>query len=176
MGEFWPISWHGRGTWLAQALKLEQNRMVRRLRVLVVSFSAARARGTRARLRRAGYDVSLATTFSGGRRKLLRVPDLLIADVRMGAFNGLHLAMRALWAGIPSIVIGPHDCVLQREASSLGTRYLSGDVDAYAMLALVEDLASMRLARVTCVGPAAGVDLPKAAAVDYSGDPAATIH
>jgi DNA-binding response OmpR family regulator len=90
----------------------------------------------------------MRSTFSGGARGLQRDPDLIIADVRLGAFNGLHLAMRAIWAGIPAIVMGFEDGVLRREAAAMGAAYLAGRVDARALLAMVESLASMTLPRV----------------------------
>ena len=122
--------------------------MSRRLQVLVVTPNVRAGRGTRASLRAAGYDVSMRTTFSGGVHGLRRDPDLVIADVRLGAFNGLHLAMRAIWNGIPAIVMGFEDGVLRREAAAMGAAYLAGRVDTRALLAMVESLASMTLPRV----------------------------
>ncbi len=122
--------------------------MSRRLQVLVVTPNVRAGCGTRKSLRAAGYDVSMRTTFYGGVRGLRRDPDLVIADVRLGAFNGLHLAMRAIWAGIPAIVLGFEDGVLRREAAAMGAAYLAGRVDGRALLAMVESLASMTLPRV----------------------------
>ncbi len=78
-----------------------------------------------------------------------KTPDLVIAEVRLGAFNGLHVAMRALWAGIPAIVMGPDDRVLRREARSMGISYVTPDVHEQAMAALVDNLVTMRLARAS---------------------------
>jgi len=122
--------------------------MSRRLQVLVVTPNVRAGCGTRAALRAAGYDVSLRTTFGGGVRGLRRDPDLVVADVRLGAFNGLHLAMRAIWSGIPAIVLGFEDGVLRREAAAMGAAYLAGRVDPRGLLAMVESLASMTLPRV----------------------------
>jgi DNA-binding response OmpR family regulator len=138
--------------------------MSRRLQVLVVTPNVRTGRGTRAWLRAAGYDVCMRTTFSAGVRCLQRDPDLVIADVRLGAFNGLHLAMRAIWTGIPAIVMGFEDGVLRREAAAMGAAYLAGHVDARALLAMVESLASMTLPRVGrsdwAPVPASGVGTP----------------
>jgi hypothetical protein len=90
----------------------------------------------------------MRTTLCSATRVLNWQPDLVIADVRLGAFNGLHLAMRAIWAGIPAIVMGFEDGVLRREAAAMGATYLAGRVDARALLALVEIFASMTLPRV----------------------------
>lgn len=47
-------------------------------------------------LHAAGYRVSAASTFDEARRLLAnRSPDLVIADERLGAFNGLHVIVRA---------------------------------------------------------------------------------
>lgn len=121
--------------------------MTRRLHVLIVTSDCRAASPTVSWLSTAGYDVTVRTTFAAGCRRLRREPDLVIADVRLGAFNGLHLAMRARWEGIPSIVIGPHDPVLLKEARCIGASYLSGPVDGRGLAALVEMLTSMRLAR-----------------------------
>jgi DNA-binding response OmpR family regulator len=121
--------------------------MTRRLQVLIVTRDCIAARATSDWLRGAGYDVTVKATFAGGCRRLRREPDLLIADLRLRAFNGLHLAMRARWAGIPSIVVGPNDPVLRKEAQCIGTSYISGPMDRRNLAALVEMLASMQLAR-----------------------------
>jgi DNA-binding response OmpR family regulator len=48
----------------------------------------------------AGYDASGASTFSEGKRLLdEESPDVLIADERLEAFNGLHLILRGRFLG-----------------------------------------------------------------------------
>ena len=72
-----------------------------------------------------GNQALVASTFDEGRR-LLRsaAPDMLIVDVRLGAFNGLQLLATDALA-IPGIVIsGFDDVVLQAEARSMGADYL----------------------------------------------------
>ena len=123
--------------------------MSRRLQILLVTPNTVAACTTRASLRAAGYDVRVRSTFEGAARCLIRRdPDLVVADVRLGAYNGLHLAMRALWVGVPAIVIGDQDGVLKREAQAMGAAYLTGPVDGRALMALVENLASMALPKV----------------------------
>jgi DNA-binding response OmpR family regulator len=120
--------------------------MSRRLQILLVTPNVWAACSTRVALRVAGYDVRVRSTFESGARCLVRKkPDLLIADVRLGAFNGLHLAMRSLSIGIPAIVVGGEDAVLKREAGLMGATYLTAPVDGRALMALVESLASMAL-------------------------------
>lgn len=102
---------------------------------------------TSALLRGAGYEVRLRSTLSGGTRALDWRPDLIIADVKLGAFNGLQLAMRASWTGVPAVVIGGVDRVLKREAQALGATYVGGTIGGDSMLALVESLASLATLR-----------------------------
>ena len=73
-----------------------------------------------------GNQALVASTFDEGRR-LLRsaAPDMLIVDVRLGAFNGLQLLMATAPLTIPGIVVsGYDDVVLQSEARSMGADYL----------------------------------------------------
>lgn len=121
--------------------------MIRRLHILIVSQNVAGGRAARSRLRAAGYEATLRNSFPTGCGYLRRAPDLVFADVMLGAFNGLHLAMRAQWAGIPSVVFGPNDPVLQKEAQAIGTSYVTSGVEAQALMTLVETLASMQLPR-----------------------------
>jgi DNA-binding response OmpR family regulator len=122
-------------------------KVARRLHVLVVSQELEAARVTAAWLRGAGYEATIRSTFASGRLELRQAPDLVIADVHLGAFNGLHLAMRAQSEGIPAIVLGPDDPVLERDARLLGSTYINGPVGPPSLLALVENLASMVLPR-----------------------------
>jgi DNA-binding NtrC family response regulator len=58
----------------------------------------------------AGYQASAASTFEQAREELAGAPpDLVIADERLGAFNGLHvlLAARASRPGIGAIITTP---------------------------------------------------------------------
>jgi DNA-binding response OmpR family regulator len=122
-------------------------KVARRLHVLVVSQELEAARATASWLRNAGYEATIRSTFASGRLELRQAPDLVIADVHLGAFNGLHLAMRAQSEGIPSIVLGPQDPVLEKDARLLGSSYIAGPIGAHALLSLVENLASMVLPR-----------------------------
>ena len=125
--------------------------MKRRLRVLVVMSHPGIAATTRAWVERRGYQADICPGFTAASTQLRRTPDLVIAEVRLGAFNGLHVAMRALWEGIPAIVMGPDDLVLSREARSMGISYVTPDVHEQAMAALVDNLVTMRLARTSTI-------------------------
>jgi DNA-binding NtrC family response regulator len=72
----------------------------------------------------AGYEIIRATTFEEGKRLLLDTPppDVLITDVRLGQFNGLHLVIcRAPTTGAV-VVSGYSDRTLAEEARRRGGR------------------------------------------------------
>lgn len=91
----------------------------------------------------AGYDVTVVTTFAGAKAQLDMVPDLLIAELKLAEYNGLHLVLRARAAGIPAIIIGPADPVLEREAETFGAVYLREGLSRSVVLeAIHRQLAS----------------------------------
>src|SRR5439155_22474840 len=64
-------------------------------RILVVSSDAAARNDALGILNRAGFLATGAASFEEASHALTDVtPDLLIADERLGAFNGLHLVVR----------------------------------------------------------------------------------
>jgi hypothetical protein len=66
-------------------------------------------------------------SYEVGRALLARMaPDILVASVRLGRHNGLHLSLLAsLERGMKAtIVVGEADPVLQSEATRMGARYL----------------------------------------------------
>jgi DNA-binding response OmpR family regulator len=107
---------------------------------LIVEDHEATRQGLRAVLTSAGYVVLSASTFDEGRRSLAeQAPDLLIADLRLGDYNGLQLVAAAPLA-IPSIILtGFPDVVLEAEALKLGARYITKPIDAEALLRLIEE-------------------------------------
>jgi DNA-binding NtrC family response regulator len=91
-------------------------------------------------LQDAGYRVAAAVSFEEGRRALDSSPDMLITDIRLGAYNGLQLVVRARLANpsLPVIVVTAfHDPVLQEETERLGAIYMRKPVDAAQMLAAI---------------------------------------
>src|SRR5689334_20905714 len=90
-------------------------------KILIVDDDEATRRGLAALLERAGYRVAVAGSLQDGRFALsTEQPDLLISDVRLGAFNGLQLVATAP-RSIPTIMItGYPDPVLVTEAHRLG--------------------------------------------------------
>jgi DNA-binding response OmpR family regulator len=90
-------------------------------------------------LEEAGYDVFLASSFEEGRQKLRdRSPDLLIIDVRLGAFNGLQLISTGQ-LHIPTIVVtGFDDTVLRADAGGFGASYVVKPIKPAALLSLIQ--------------------------------------
>jgi DNA-binding NtrC family response regulator len=92
-------------------------------RVLVVSSDETALDGALQVLNRAGFDAKGAETFQAASRAMsVETPDLLIADERLGAFNGLHLVVRGRAASprMRAIVTSNAiDTVLESDAKQL---------------------------------------------------------
>lgn len=108
---------------------------------MIVEDHEATRLGLRTLLTNAGYDVLSANTFAEGRRLLVeQTPDLMIADLRLGEYNGLQLVASAPLA-VPSIIVtGFPDAVLQAEALKLGARYITKPIATEALLALIDEM------------------------------------
>jgi CheY-like chemotaxis protein len=80
-----------------------------------------------AALRRAGHTVYTAATFAEARATLLRTsPDVLVTQVRLADFNGIHLA---LWGhrqlpNLRCVLIGASDLPLEADARASGFFYV----------------------------------------------------
>jgi DNA-binding response OmpR family regulator len=88
----------------------------------------------------AGYSVVTTGTFQEA-RQILREdpPDLLIADVRLGSFNGLQLVISGT-KRIPAIVItGYADPVLEAEARRGGAEYLIKPFDPERLMTMIRE-------------------------------------
>ena len=85
-----------------------------------------------------GYRVRTAHTYERGELEMHRsLPDVLLVDVRLGAFNGLQLTAMAERA-IPTIVMTGHDdAFLRRTAHRLGAEYMVKPVPAIELFAAV---------------------------------------
>src|SRR5438552_18584750 len=76
-------------------------------------------------------DIEVHTEFSTARARLFDKPppDLLVANLRLGPFNGLHLVFLAQSANLPTICLtygahtNPTDLALAREAQLAGAFY-----------------------------------------------------
>ena len=109
-------------------------------KILIVEDHEATRRGLQALLTNAGHVVRSAGTFAEGRRSLAeQVPDLLIADLRLGEFNGLQLVATAPLAVPTIIVTGFPDPVIEAEALKLGAHYITKPIDTDALLTLIDE-------------------------------------
>jgi len=85
----------------------------------------------------AGYRVIGAQSFEEGRRALADSPDVLVTDVRLGAYNGLQLIIRGRRVNprLRAIVITGHpDVVVRREAEKLDAIQLEKPIDPARLL------------------------------------------
>jgi CheY-like chemotaxis protein len=110
-----------------------------RYRVLLVGSSGI-VQALAPILTAAGYELSAVADFARARTLLDTHPDLLITELKLGMYNGLHLAIRARTAHTPTIVIGEADPVLEAEAERQEAKYLTPPVDARRLAALVNEL------------------------------------
>jgi CheY-like chemotaxis protein len=110
------------------------------LRVLVVAPTSSLAANLVEWLTEAGHEVILVTSFLAGKARLELAPSVLISEVRLGDYNGLHLALRAKAGSIPSLVLGNPDPVLEREAERLGVAYLAHELSRSALLGALEQV------------------------------------
>ena len=100
--------------------------------ILVVSADQAVLSGRVTALRRSGFATRASASFPDARRLLEEgaPPEVLVTDVRLGPYNGLHLVAvaRVEFPRTVAIVIGGQDHVLEVEAAGLGARYLLAPV------------------------------------------------
>ena len=98
--------------------------MLRRSTILIVAQTRAVADAIVPWLDPETYDVVVVRSFARAKVHLDLQPDLLISELRLGEYNGLHLALRGQSSGVPAIVIGEPDRVLEREAQKLAATYV----------------------------------------------------
>ena len=115
-----------------------------RARVLIVDDDEVYLEGMKELLEDAGYVVDLASSFDDGKQRLREhSPDLLIIDVRLGAFNGLQLISTGR-VRIPAIVVtGFDDTVLRADADGFGASYVVKPIKPSALLDLIEQKLSI---------------------------------
>lgn len=134
-------------------------------------------------VRALGYTVIAASTFNDARRYLLATEslELLIAAVRLGEFNGLHLALRARATHQNlAIIITDHgfDGTLKAEATRLSAAYLSRPYTPEELTAVITAQRPSRMRvvrrwprnRVVPVVPAAvGPSAARVVNISYGG-------
>jgi DNA-binding response OmpR family regulator len=139
-------------------VETKDNTQDMRRTALVVDADTVQLASTVRTLRALDYAVIEASSFDDARRHLLDSEELslLVADIRLGQFNGLHLAFRAR-AHHPHVrlVITDHafDTTLEAETKRLGGAYLARPFTTEVLEALIS-------------GPA-----PRAAVAVQSGTP-----
>lgn len=96
--------------------------------IALVTVDTNRLRRLEKLLSDAGYVVAAVSSFAAARTLLASVtPDLLIADVQLGAYNGLHLAIYSSMRQprVPALIVhGRHDAVLENEARQLDAAFI----------------------------------------------------
>ena len=124
--------------------------------ILVVDTDPSQVRALGLRLRKRGYRVLEATSFGDAQRMWdAEEPQVLVADVRLEAYNGLHLLIRAraVRPEVTAIITSPvPDSVVADETRRLGGTFMVKPVD-------VGDIVNAIEHRVPVVAPAAKVSL-----------------
>jgi DNA-binding NtrC family response regulator len=138
--------------------------------VLVVAATPELSRRLEGILGGAAWQPTFVKTFADGKHYLdtQKRPDLLVSEIKLGQYNGLHLALRSLALGIPAIVIG--DAAFGHEAQQLGAIWVSpqdasGDRLTAAMARLV-DLSHAPSGVLAGYGVAVGPDRATMTRVD----------
>ena len=103
--------------------------------VLLVSPRPSLASALAQSVGRLGYQVIVANTFEEARQWWCEGPDLLITELKLGAYNGLHLALRALAIRTPAIVIA--DKSFEKEIEQMGAVWLPEDTAVTGELRVV---------------------------------------
>lgn len=109
-------------------------------KILIVEDDDAARAGYRQLLSLAGYAVIATATYREGRDAVAAErPDLIIADLRLGGFNGLQLLLLSP-ERLPAIIVtGFHDEVLASEARRAGATYVVKPISPAHLVALVKE-------------------------------------
>jgi DNA-binding NtrC family response regulator len=93
-------------------------------------------------LRQAGHEVTSFSRFENAKAYLhVAKPDVLISDVRLGAFNGIQLVVFAKLQNpemIAIVLTGFDDPVLRTEAAHAGASYLVKPIDSARVLEIID--------------------------------------
>jgi DNA-binding response OmpR family regulator len=108
-------------------------------KILIVDDNDAARTGLALLFERAGYEVLAVGTYTDGRAALTRMhPDLLIADVRLGEYNGLQLLTTLTRPTAAIIITGHPDPVIEADAHRMGADFLVKPVPPATLIGLVE--------------------------------------
>lgn len=94
---------------------------------LVVAATPSLAARLCAWLKPAGWNISTVQSYAAAKARLDFGIDLMIAELELGDYNGLQLAVRAQSSGIATVVVGRPDPVLERDAEQLGSTFIRKD-------------------------------------------------
>jgi FixJ family two-component response regulator len=112
--------------------------------VLLVDDDPEVVHTLRQMLESAGHRVMAATSFEDGKRLLAGTPppSVLITDVRLGAFNGLQLAvLRPPTTGV-IVISGFLDRTLEAETKRLGGVYMLKPVPAKVLIDTIDTMVT----------------------------------
>jgi DNA-binding response OmpR family regulator len=115
----------------------------RGVQILVVDNDATAAASQVGWLRTEGYDASAAIGFQAASRRLEeRPPHLLIAPLRLGAFNGVHLVFRgrAYKPEVLALIVGDVVDEGREEAHQSGASFARKPQNRDELLRLVRDM------------------------------------
>jgi CheY-like chemotaxis protein len=121
-------------------------------RILVLDDDEAALAGIVELLREAGYNVTAAATYEAGKRLLgAEAYDLLITDIRLRGFNGLHLVQQ-LYRDRPEmgliIITGYDEPMMEVEAGRYGAEFVRKPIKpAQFMETVARSLADVRRQR-----------------------------
>lgn len=112
-------------------------------RVLIVDDQEEVLRTLGALVASGGYEVVTCSRFDDAKRFIdTTPPDILVTDVRLGAFNGLQLVlhMRAAHPTGPIVVLSAFDdAVIRQEAEHSGAVFLTKPVTRQGLLEAIAD-------------------------------------
>jgi PleD family two-component response regulator len=109
------------------AIAVDRAGMTMPFRALLAISGTTTAAATRDVFARAGIDAVAVTSFEDAVSALnTSCPDLLAASMRLGEFNGLHLALRAhaLYPDLPVLILGSADDT-GTDAAGFGATFLA---------------------------------------------------
>jgi DNA-binding response OmpR family regulator len=119
-----------------------------RMRVLLVDDDAAYLSACATILSSDGHDVVMCSDFNEGRRLLAADHfDALIADVRLGPYNGLHLIALAPRPMTKIAVSAFLDPVIRRDAEQAGAKFVVKPSDCASVSALLSQTNHTRVAQ-----------------------------
>ena len=109
------------------------------MHLLIVDDDRATVDGLAELLEHAGFECDGATSFEAAIVAMrTSPPDVLVTDIRLEGFNGLHLARRRPVGTYAIVMSAFPDPVLQREAVRLGASFLEKPVATQQLLELLK--------------------------------------